>query len=145
MKQVFILFLVCTAISSIVSSLCLAQNITSGLWKAQTKIKLNKLSLPSIDVEDCISPPEAKDIKKYIQENLIPETQCTITKWDYKNPNLKVSLSCENSQYDSKGNLTGKVTDKAFNISGILSGSHVLMGEVDVGIDYNGTYLKTCK
>lgn len=122
-----------------------AQTINPGLWKAKTVIKLNTLALPAIDVDDCISASEAKDIRKYIQENLIPETQCVIKTWDYKKPDLKVTLTCSNSQYDSKGELKGKVTEKAFNIAGTLSGTHVMMGDVDVGVDYKGTYTKACK
>lgn len=142
MKFFFTLFLtVCLN-----ASLAVAQTINPGLWKASTVIKLNSVGLPPIDVNDCISANEAKDIKKYIQENLIPDTQCTIKKWDYKNPDLKVNLSCENSQYSSKGELIGKVTEKAFNIAGTLRGSHIMMGDVNVGIDYKGTYAtKACK
>ena len=128
------------------ASLSAGQTITPGLWKASTVIKLNSLALPSVDVDDCVSANEAKDIKKYIQENLMPDTQCKIKTWDYKKPNIKISLSCENSQYSSKGDLAGKVTEKAFNIAGSMRGTHIMMGEVDVGIDYKGTYnKKDCK
>jgi len=128
------------------ASLALAQTITPGMWKASTVVKLNSLALPPVDVNDCISANEAKDIQKYIQENLMPETQCKIKTWDYKKPDIKISLSCENEQYSSKGDLAGKVTEKAFNIAGTMKGSHVMMGSVDVGIDYKGTFAsKTCK
>lgn len=122
-----------------------AQTITPGLWKAKTVIKLNTLALPPIDANDCISANEAKDIRKYIQENLIPDTQCTIKTWDYKKPELKVTLTCSNSQYDAKGDVRGKVTEKEFHLTGTLSGTHIVMGDVEVGIDYKGTYTKTCK
>ncbi|MBS1972349.1 MAG: DUF3617 family protein [Bdellovibrionales bacterium] len=122
-----------------------AQNITPGLWKAKTKITLGGMSMPLFDVDDCISPAEAKDIKKYIQENLIPETQCTVKTWDYKKPDLKVTLTCENNQYKAKGNLSGKVTDKEFKIGGTLQGTHVVMGDISVGVDYDGKYTKACK
>jgi len=122
-----------------------AQTITPGLWKAKTKIILGGMAMPLFDTDDCISQAEANDIKKYIQENLIPETQCSIKKWDYKKPNLKVSLHCENDQYSAKGDLAGKVTDKLFKIAGTLHGTHAIMGNVSVGVDYNGTYSKACK
>jgi len=127
------------------SSFASAQTITPGLWKAKSKITVGGMTMPLFDTNDCISSSEAKDIKKYIQENLIPETQCTITKWDYKKPDLKVTLTCENSQYKAKGNLSGTVTDKEFKIAGTLDGDHVVMGEVSVGVDYKGTYTKACK
>lgn len=122
-----------------------AQNVTPGLWKAKTKITLGGMTMPLFDADDCISAAEAKDIKKYIQENLIPETHCAIKTWDYKKPNLKVSLTCENTQYKAKGELGGKVTDKEFKIAGTLQGTHVVMGEISVGIDYDGKYQKACK
>lgn len=122
-----------------------AQTVTPGLWKAKTKLIVAGMTMPLFDAEDCISQTEAKNIKKYIQENLIPETQCTITKWDYKKPNLKTSLHCENDQYSAKGDLTGKVTDKLFKVAGTLYGTHAIMGKISVGVDYNGTYSKACK
>lgn len=122
-----------------------AQTVTPGLWKAKTKITLGTMTMPLFDADDCISPAEAKDVKKYIQENLIPETQCTIKTWDYKKPDLKVTLTCSNDQYTAKGNMTGKVTDKEFKIAGTLSGNHVVMGDISVGVDYDGKYTKACK
>lgn len=135
----------CFLIGTFLATTAFAQNITSGLWKAKTKITIAGMTMPLFDVDDCISSNEAKDIKKYIQENLIPETQCTVKTWNYKKPDLKVTLSCENSQYNANGNLSGKVTDKEFKIGGTLHGTHVAMGSVNVGVDYTGTYTKACK
>lgn len=131
--------------SLLLASICSAQTITPGLWKAKTKLNVGGMSMPLFDTDDCISQAEAKDIKKYIQENLIPETQCTVKTWDYKKPDLKVTLTCENSQYSAKGNLNGKVTEKEFKIAGTLHGTHVVMGDIDVGVDYDGKYTKACK
>lgn len=133
-------------ISLLLSSVASAQTITPGLWKAKTKITLGGMTMPLFDVDDCVSATEAKDIKKYIQENLIPETQCKVNTWDYKKPALKVTLTCENDQYKAKGDLSGKVTDKEFKIAGTLKGTHVVMGDVAVGVDYDGVYTnKPCK
>lgn len=133
------------AIALLLSSIASAQTITPGLWKAKTKLTLGGMAMPLFDVDDCISADEAKDIKKYIQENLIPETQCKVSTWDYKKPDLKVTLTCENNQYSANGKLNGKVTDKEFKIAGTLTGKHVVMGAIDVGVDYDGKYTKTCK
>ncbi|MBC7371435.1 MAG: DUF3617 family protein [Bdellovibrionaceae bacterium] len=122
-----------------------AQTITAGLWKANTELSVNGIALPNIPVEDCISTKEAKDIRKYLQENLMPETSCKITNWDYAKPMLKASLSCDGKQGKSQGKLSGKVTEKSFDITGNLSGEHVLMGSVDIAIKYKGDYQKDCK
>jgi hypothetical protein len=122
-----------------------AQNVTPGLWKARTEISINSIPMPPLSVDDCLSAKEAKDIRGYIQENLMPDTSCKITKWDYKNPLLKASLSCNGKQGASKGTLSGKVTEKSFDISGTLEGEHMIMGSVDIDVKYTGNYSKACK
>ena len=120
------------------------QTIASGLWKANTEISVNGIALPNVPVEDCISQKEAKDIRKYLQENLMPETSCKIMTWDYVKPNLKATLNCDGKQGKSQGKLGGTVTEKRFDIVGHLEGNHVLLGAVDIGIKYQGSYLKNC-
>ncbi len=130
---------------SILSQLAYAQNVSPGLWKARTEISINDIPMPPISADDCLSSKESKNIRNYIQENLMPETSCKITKWDYKNPQLKASLSCKGNQGTSKGNLLGKVTEKFFTISGTLEGEHNIIGAVDIKVTYTGSYTKPCK
>jgi hypothetical protein len=122
-----------------------AQSVTAGLWKARTEISVNSIPMPPIPVNDCLSDKESKNIRGYIQENLMPETSCKITTWDYNKPSLKATLACDGKQGKSKGKLSGTLTEKSFDISGTLEGEHVLMGSVDIDVKYTGNYVKACK
>ena len=122
-----------------------AQSVSPGLWKSRTEIEINSVPMPPIPIEDCLGSKDAKDIRNYIQENLMPETKCQITKWEFKKPKLKASLSCKNSQGTSQGHLGGEIADKSFDISGTLDGDHVIMGSVEISVHYKGSYVKACK
>jgi hypothetical protein len=140
--QILLLTSICM---SFLGPVAWGQTISAGLWKARTEVTVNSLPLPAIPVEDCISQKEAKDIRHYLEENLMPETSCKITKWDFKAPDLKASLNCDGKQGTSKGSLSGKVTEKSFDIAGTMTGQHVVLGTVELAIKYNGHYVKACK
>lgn len=122
-----------------------SQTVTAGLWKARTELTVNSVPMPAVPTDDCLGEKDAKNIRNYIQENLIPETSCRITKWDFKKPTLKASLSCDGKQGHSQGSLHGKLTEKSFRITGTLEGEHALLGAVNIDVLYTGDYMKACK
>jgi hypothetical protein len=128
-----------------VASPVLAQTVTPGQWKSRTEISVNRLPMPALPADDCLSEKQTKNIRQYIQENLMPETSCKITKWDYQKPRLTASLVCDGKQGHSTGKLSGKITDKSFDITGSMEGEHVVMGTVDIDVKYTGNYVKPCK
>ncbi|RYZ80408.1 MAG: DUF3617 family protein [Proteobacteria bacterium] len=129
----------------LVGSFAKAQTVTPGLWKARTEIRINGLAMPPLPTDDCLKDKEAKNIRAYIQENLLPETSCKITTWDYKKPQLKATLDCDGKDGKSHGTLGGVLNEKDFDISGNLEGNHALMGAVNIGVKYTGKYQKACR
>lgn len=121
-----------------------AQTLDSGLWKTQTSFKLNGISLPAKEHEDCVSAEEAKDVKSTIVKALEKES-CELTQWEVKKGKLKASLSCQNKDVDAKGKIHGQVSSKSYSLEGEAEGTYKKVIPSTVTVKISGQWIKKCE
>lgn len=120
-----------------------AQSLEPGIWKGKVAFKINGIELPPNADEDCILPHEAKDVKASITKNL-KKKGCTIDKWNVKNQNLDVTLSCKNDDLDAKGNLNGQFSQKNYTLAGEVEGTFKKMLPAKAHVELKGEWIKAC-
>jgi hypothetical protein len=135
MIQIFLSFL-------FFSAWVCAQSVQPGIWAADSTFEVNGIALPATHEQNCITPPEAKDLKKSISKDL-EKNGCTPTKWAAQGNRLDISLKCLKSGLDATGNLHGHVNAKNYNLSGQAEGTYAGIPS-QANIMLKGKWLKTC-
>jgi hypothetical protein len=128
----------------VLTSPVFAQTMKPGMWKAKSSFKLNGLSLPASEGEECITAEEAKDPKNTISKEL-KKNGCELTQWKLKGKKLEAALSCKNKDVDATGKIHGTVSEKSYSLVGEAEGTYqgVLPSQATVNLD--GQWVKDCK
>lgn len=140
MKQFFILILLSIQFLALPS---LAQTLKPGLWKAKITFKVNDISMPSSNEEDCILPHEVKDVKASIEKNL-KKNDCSLTKWTVKGHKLDSALSCNSDNLVATGTLRGDFSDKSYKLNGEAKGTIDAILPATATIELRGEWVKPC-
>ncbi len=140
MKQnITLIFLVMS-----VSLISYAQVLEAGLWKTKSSFKLNGISLPSKEHEECISAAEAKDAKTTIVDALKKES-CELTRWEVKKGKLEAALSCKNSDVEASGKIHGTLSTKSYSLEGEADGTYKNAIPSTATLKLSGQWVKRCK
>lgn len=111
----------CFILLSLFAGSAFAQAIRPGIWHAETSVKLNGISLPGSENEECIPKAKARDLKATISKDL-KDKGCELTAWKVKKKKLEASLRCKTDDIEADGQLAGDVTDKMYDLTGEASG-----------------------
>lgn len=134
-KISFVLFMI--------STLAKAQSVKPGLWKAETKIKLNGIPLPTSKNEECVSKTQAKDLKSTLT-NELKKNGCAVTHWSSKLKQIEISLRCNKSGLEATGKLRGQLTDKTYDLNGEAMGTFKSIPSQAL-LSLQGRWISTCK
>lgn len=143
MKSYFFLRVVICLILSFGSAL-VAQHLTPGIWKVKTDFKLNGISLPTTDDEECITAAEAKDAKTTVAKEL-KRNDCELKNWKVKGKNLTAGISCNRAEIEAEGVLKGTFNEKSYELFGEAAGTFQGIIPSTATLRLIGTWVKTCK
>ena len=120
-----------------------AQNLTPGIWHAQTDFRVDGIPLPASTGDSCVTPDDAKDAKSTLTKNL-DKIGCVITDWNVVNDHLDASLECKNNQVEAKGKIQGDFTDKSYDLKGQAHGfyQHVIPSVASLRL--HGQWVSDC-
>ncbi len=142
--KTFITNLLATCITLSSGSALLAQQLAPGMWKVKTDFKLNGISLPTTDDEECITAAEAKDAKTTVAKEL-KRNDCELKNWKVKGKNLEASISCKRSEIEAEGILKGTFNEKSYELFGEAAGTFQGIIPSTATLKLIGTWVKTCK
>jgi hypothetical protein len=137
MKLLFTILIFCF------SQQVFSQTLKPGVWKAKVAFKVNGITLPSKEDEDCILPHEVKDVKTSIVKNL-KRYGCVLDKWIVKGEKLDAALTCKSDDLDATGSLSGTVNQTHYKLSGEAKGTYQQMLPATAIIDLQGDWQKAC-
>lgn len=120
-----------------------AQSLEPGLWKSSESLKLNGISLPSSQDEECITPVQAKDAQATIEKEL-KKKGCTLTKWSVKNQKLDAAIKCKNDDMDATGSLQGEFSRKKYDLNGEARGTYKNVLPAVAVLKLSGQWTKAC-
>lgn len=118
--------------------------IAPGQWKTKSTFQVSGLDLPDNSTNECLSDEDAKDIKKNIEKELA-KNGCVIQNWQIKKATLTAKLKCKNEQFEAQGTLTGKVTEKNYDISGNAQGTVAGALPATAELSLKGEWTGPCK
>lgn len=121
-----------------------AQSMSAGQWNAQASFKLNGIPLPPSHSTECLTAAEAKDAKATIEKSL-KRSSCQLNSWVLKKNQLKAEVSCKNSDYDAKGQLSGLFDKQSYDLSGEISGTHKVVGKAIASVQFSGRWMGKCQ
>ncbi len=125
-------------------SALVAQQLAPGIWKVKTDFKLNGISLPTTDDEECITAAEAKDAKTTVAKEL-KRNDCELKNWKVEGKNLTANISCSRSEIEAAGVLKGTFNEKSYELFGEAAGTFQGIIPSTATLKLNGTWVKTCK
>lgn len=132
------------ATTFLMASFSVAQKLEPGTWKAETRLKVNGIPLPSSDEQECVSESQAKDAKTTISKEL-EKQGCSVTKWSMKNNKLDAALVCKNNDMDAKGALRGELSSKSYDLTGEAEGTYINAIPSIAEIKLAGRWVGTCR
>ena len=121
-----------------------AQSFEPGLWTSKESLELNGIPLPASTDEECITSDQAKDAKATIEKEL-KKKGCSLTKWTYKNQKLDAAIKCDNKDMKATGKLSGKFTNKSYDLSGEAKGTYQEILPAVAVLKLSGQWVKVCK
>lgn len=119
-----------------------AHSIQPGVWRAQNSVKLNGISLPGSENEECIPKSKARDLRATLAKDL-REKGCELTQWSVKNQKLKAELRCQ-GDIEATGYLEGAVTTKMYDLNGEARGKWKAF-PATVAVHMTGNWVGACQ